>query len=100
MRALIGESAVTGTYPQFTPGYATVNMVGSDATTTTILNADGFVYTLYLEGQIGDKPMIYVTYKLTPVTGDTSTDFDADLSSSNVSYDSNEGFRVYHAIYK
>jgi type IV pilus assembly protein PilA len=79
---------------------------GSNATAAT---ADGFLYFYYPEGYsnvIGSgKPVIAVTYKLTPYGGPlTYTDF-KNLVSFNargvidpnaVNYDPNTGYEVYH----
>jgi prepilin-type N-terminal cleavage/methylation domain-containing protein len=72
-----------------------------ETTAAAALGADGF-YWWYFPGEKADgQPVIYVTYKVSPMpvpSNASFNDFDAPLDSI-IAYDPDAGYQVYHLVY-
>ncbi|MDR1496042.1 MAG: Dabb family protein [Clostridiales Family XIII bacterium] len=93
--ALIGEAFPadsTAALEERTWHYSAVAQRGVGATAAT---ADGFVFSLSPEGADIGLPEIVVTYKINAINEPTRIG-DIVNPSSNVSYDPNAGYEVYH----
>jgi prepilin-type N-terminal cleavage/methylation domain-containing protein len=71
--------------------------LGADA---TALNADGFAWTYYPNGNASGAAGIVVTYRITPLNVADGVDLDViyDELSDNGVYDASAGYQVYHFI--
>jgi prepilin-type N-terminal cleavage/methylation domain-containing protein len=90
--ALLGEKAITSSSAQ---NYWELLFFGPKTADTTALNAEAFIHILYPEGQGAGKPMVYVTYRISHLSGTSSTTLWSDLQNNGV-YDANAGYEVYH----
>jgi type II secretory pathway pseudopilin PulG len=92
-------SLLSEVYPGATDdGYWRFDFVGSIDSTSTLLNADGFILEFYPTGNT--DPAIYVTYKvhrLEPVYTDKVNYF-YDAFYDYGTYDPNAGYEVYRYI--
>jgi prepilin-type N-terminal cleavage/methylation domain-containing protein len=100
--SFLGEEALIedGDYDKEN-GYWTANIFGSNG--STALNADGFSWFFYPEGDNPYKPVIIVTYKMdrvdtTDMEGNIYTAFSDSVfdSDNDIPYNPNAGYEVYH----
>jgi prepilin-type N-terminal cleavage/methylation domain-containing protein len=78
--------------------YWSAIVFGPKNASTTLNNADGFLYNIFPEGISNGKPIICVTYKLGHLASTAKYSSLAN-SFSKASYDPNAGYEVYHCIY-
>ncbi|MDR1272269.1 MAG: prepilin-type N-terminal cleavage/methylation domain-containing protein [Clostridiales Family XIII bacterium] len=79
--------------------YWAAHIIGPRNASTTLNNADGFVYMLFPEGLSNGKPVVWVTYKLSHLAPTADTFSALDVAERKASYDPNAGYEVYHCIY-
>ncbi|MDR2163303.1 MAG: hypothetical protein LBO70_05105 [Clostridiales Family XIII bacterium] len=72
------------------------NFLGPDNASSTLLNADGFMFQFYPEGSGKNLPVVIVTYHLEHL--DETIGLMPFLNSVDASgkYNSNVGYKVYH----
>jgi prepilin-type N-terminal cleavage/methylation domain-containing protein len=82
-------------------GYWTCSLVGRQSSDSTALNADGFLYTFYPDGNGGGLPAIIVTYRLNSFAsglatlGSTHSAFNTLIASGAASYSADVDYMVY-----
>jgi type II secretory pathway pseudopilin PulG len=77
-------------------------IVGSNSPDTTLLNADGFVWSAYPNGYFGNgSPLVFVTYKMErlPLADDKYSSFNYQgYFSGRLVYNADAGYEIYHVI--
>ncbi|MDR1271472.1 MAG: prepilin-type N-terminal cleavage/methylation domain-containing protein [Clostridiales Family XIII bacterium] len=98
--ALLGEEALIENEDYYKEnGYWDFYVFGSKD--STLLNADGFCWFLYPEGDNPSKPCIIVTYKLDRITALSDNTCDAFRDAAfdelaSMPYNPDAGYEVYH----
>jgi hypothetical protein len=83
-------------YPATFPGIWIFWLVGSNS--STALNADGFAYLFFPDGDSPGSPFIVVTYRMQRIDGVTiATDFLDALPASDL-YSAEADYEVYHLV--
>jgi prepilin-type N-terminal cleavage/methylation domain-containing protein len=65
---------------------------------TSLLNDDAYCLLYCPDGWSSGNPVVYITYKISPLKLDanTNSDFGAKLYSAATTYDPDAGYQVYH----
>jgi type II secretory pathway pseudopilin PulG len=94
--ALMGKTYPT-TYSD--PGYWYYYLVGSNTSATTAINADGFYYCFYPNGDnIGDDPTIVVTYRMQRIESATQSNDIIRAMRTSPLYNANADYEIYHFL--